>query len=450
MSSYAYTYDSNGNILTVNESVGEAQNSTTYTYDKLNRIASVAGTKGVDSYYEYDARGNRKANFEQVDFLSEEDAEFRYNEEDKLYYSEVGEDSTSILYSANGYRYLKQENTTYPDFYVYDSNGRLNAIARPVNLVAEDNSIVTVMYPIIQYIWGPDRVLAQIDVLADETYYYLYNGHGDVVQITDTSGNVVNQYDYDVWGNFLTKEETIENHFTYFGQTYDETTGLYYLRARYYDPTTGRFTQQDPAEDGYNWYIYGNQNPVMFVDSSGFRSKEVADKIIKDNATYIISAAEEFGVNPGILAATIYAEQRLNVDWKDDLIDPIAAEMADVSLGVSQIRISTAMLVENNDYIEETAYYEWHGNNLVNNKRQGIIYNLLENNENIRYAAAYLRYFQDRWKTVYPEIDGRTAILATLYNQGELKQPHPNPSSNPFGDFAKDNYYYVRELIGLE
>ena len=72
-----------------------------------------------------------------------------------------------------------------------------------------------------------------------------------------------------MWGNFLKKEETIDNPFTYFGQTYDEETGLYYLRARYYDPTTGRFTQQDPAEDGYNWYIYGNQNPVMFADYTG-------------------------------------------------------------------------------------------------------------------------------------------------------------------------------------
>ena len=272
LSSYAYTYDSNGNILTVNESVGEAQNSTTYTYDKLNRIASVAGTKGVDSYYEYDARGNRKANFEQVDFLSEEDAEFRYNEEDKLYYSEVGEESTTILYSANGYRYLKQENTKYPEFYVYDTNGRLQAIARPVTLSASDGSTRTVMYPIIQYIWGPDRVLAKIDKMTNKSYYYLYNGHGDVVQIVDTSGAIKNTYDYDVWGNFITKQETIDNHFTYFGQTYDETTGLYYLRARYYDPTTGRFTQQDPAEDGYNWYIYGNQNPVMFLDFDGLNA----------------------------------------------------------------------------------------------------------------------------------------------------------------------------------
>ncbi len=269
LSSYAYTYDSNGNILTTTETVGTTQHSTTYTYDKLNRITSVAGTKCADSYYEYDARGNRKANFEQIDFLSEDDAMFRYNEEDNLYYSEVGEESSIILYSANGYRYLKQENNEYPEFYVYDSNGRLNMIAEPTNLIGSDNSVITVMYPEIQYIWGPDRVLAKIDNTMNKSYYYLYNGHGDVVQIVDTSGTVKNTYDYDVWGNFLKKEETIENHFTYFGQTYDETTGLYYLRARYYDPTTGRFTQQDPAEDGYNWYVYCGNKPITYVDPLG-------------------------------------------------------------------------------------------------------------------------------------------------------------------------------------
>ena len=72
-----------------------------------------------------------------------------------------------------------------------------------------------------------------------------------------------------MWGNFLEKEETVHNPFTYFGQTYDETTGLYYLRARYYDTQTGRFTQQDTAEDGYNWYVYGNNNPVLYVDETG-------------------------------------------------------------------------------------------------------------------------------------------------------------------------------------
>jgi len=268
LSQYEYTYDSNGNILTTTEKVNGQENEVSYTYDKLNRISTVSGTKGADSYYEYDSRGNRKANFEEKDFLSEESSEFEYDEKNQLFYAETGNDETVFAYSIDGYRFLKQENNDYPDFYMYDQSGKLVGKAVPAGFIT-NGTAVTSMLPANQYIWGPDRVLAQIDLFTGNIYYYLYNGHGDVVQIVDTSGNIVNEYDYDVWGNFLKKEETIENPFTYFGQTYDETTGLYYLRARYYDPTTGRFTQQDPAEDGYNWYVYGNQNPVMYVDYSG-------------------------------------------------------------------------------------------------------------------------------------------------------------------------------------
>ena len=57
------------------------------------------------------------------------------------------------------------------------------------------------MFPITHYIWVPDRVLAKIDKTTNTSYYYLYNGHGDVVQIVDTSGTIINEYDYDVWGN---------------------------------------------------------------------------------------------------------------------------------------------------------------------------------------------------------------------------------------------------------
>ena len=297
LSSYVYTYDSNSNILTTTENVGTSQNSVTYTYDKLNRIASVAGTKGADSYYEYDARGNRKANFEQIDFLSEESAIFIYDAEDMLDRSQVGSDITYLEYSSNGYRYFKKENTSYPEYYVYDPEGRLQAVTAAATLSMADGSTINVMFPITHYIWGLDRVLAKIDKTTNTSYYYLYNGHGDVVQIVDTTGAIKNTYDYDVWGNFLKKEETIENHFTYFGQTYDETTGLYYLRARYYDPTTGRFTQQDSSQDGYNWYIYGNQNPNVYGDATG----EAAETII--DIAGAIWSLKDFITNPSWINA---------------------------------------------------------------------------------------------------------------------------------------------------
>ncbi len=81
-----------------------------------------------------------------------------------------------------------------------------------------------------------------------EEYYYLYNGHGDVVQMVDRNGNVVNNYTYDEWGNITASSETVSNSFKYAGEVYDSETGLYYLRARYYDPTVGRFFNEDTVE----------------------------------------------------------------------------------------------------------------------------------------------------------------------------------------------------------
>jgi hypothetical protein len=78
------------------------------------------------------------------------------------------------------------------------------------------------------------------------------------------------------------------------------------------------------------------------------------------------------------------------------------------------------------------------------------INNWKNNETNIEYAAAYMAWIQDIWREAYLEIDGRTAILATLYNnRGHEKTPHSNPVSNDFGNTAKENYYHVLKLLGL-
>jgi RHS repeat-associated protein len=174
-------------------------------------------------------------------------------------------------------------------FYVYDEQGRLSAEVKAVNLTS-GGQITACLYPVAAYIWGPDRALAKLDNVNGMRYYYVYNGHGDVIQVLDTAGNIVNSYEYDVWGNFTNKQETIHNPFTYFCQTYDESTGLYYLRARYYDPATGRFTQEDPIKDGYNWYVYGNSNPVMFIDPTGYYAD--GDENLPDIIQFIINGED--------------------------------------------------------------------------------------------------------------------------------------------------------------
>ena len=89
--------------------------------------------------------------------------------------------------------------------------------------------------------------------------YYLYNGHGDVVQLVTSSGTLGRSYDYDAFGNEVSPSATDTNPFRYAGQYFDSETGTYYLRARYYDPGIGRFTQQDKHWNVDN-IIYGDNS----------------------------------------------------------------------------------------------------------------------------------------------------------------------------------------------
>ena len=118
-------------------------------------------------------------------------------------------------------------------------------------------------------------------------YYYITNIQGDVIGITDSTGNPVVTYTYDAWGNPMgtTLGEGHPNAATlatlnplrYRGYVYDFETGLYYLQSRYYNPKTSRFVNADSLEllgangeiASYNLYAYCGNNPVSNVDSSG-------------------------------------------------------------------------------------------------------------------------------------------------------------------------------------
>lgn len=106
-------------------------------------------------------------------------------------------------------------------------------------------------------------------VQADGTrLQHVTDGHGDVTKLVNGSGTVVVDYTYDAFGNQTEETEDI-NPFRYAGEYWDEETGLIYLRARYYDAGIGSFTQEDPARDGENWYVYCGGNPILYVDPSG-------------------------------------------------------------------------------------------------------------------------------------------------------------------------------------
>jgi RHS repeat-associated protein len=114
-------------------------------------------------------------------------------------------------------------------------------------------------------------------------YYYVYNGHGDVVALTDASGTPVASYGYDAWGVVTVDTEHFasgwHNPYLYDGRDgarYDAETGLYWLSVRAYDPTLGRFLSHDPLGRAPLFfadqpYVYAGNNPLLNVDPTGQR-----------------------------------------------------------------------------------------------------------------------------------------------------------------------------------
>ena len=105
--------------------------------------------------------------------------------------------------------------------------------------------------------------------------YYTQNAHGDVVNLTDADGEVVKSYTYDAFGVEKNINDADTNAFRYCGEYYDSETGTIYLRARYYNPSTGRFISRDSyaGENGnplsLNLYTYCYNNPVIYADATG-------------------------------------------------------------------------------------------------------------------------------------------------------------------------------------
>ena len=118
-------------------------------------------------------------------------------------------------------------------------------------------------------------------VYNDVPYAYVKNLQGDVIAILDAAGNVVVSYAYDAWGAPIGKSGSMAETlgtvqpFRYRGYVFDEETGLYYLRSRYYNPRWGRFVNadvilfQEKTSGKHNLFTYCHNAPINYADPSG-------------------------------------------------------------------------------------------------------------------------------------------------------------------------------------
>ena len=298
MVKYVYTLGASGERIKVEE----LDSTVEYTYDELYRLTSETITEGkkVTTYtYAYDSVSNRTLKTVNGDetvytynslnqLISENDTTYEYDNAGNLV--RVIGSGKSALYEYNSENKLvkatvQQGNTVVVEEYTYDYEGNRTSKATTtsggnveyIQYLNDNSSLTNVIVEIgsenVYYTVGADLISQEVD---GEVYVYLYDGHGTVRALADEDGKVTDTYSYDAFGNLIDSTGDTENSYLYCGEQYDETTGLYYLRARYMDTSTGRFISMDTYQGttadpiSLHKYLYANSNPVMYTDPSGY------------------------------------------------------------------------------------------------------------------------------------------------------------------------------------
>jgi RHS repeat-associated protein len=137
-------------------------------------------------------------------------------------------------YTYNPMNHRVMQNNGVITRYLWDSQSMYG------DVVLEMDSVGT---PQVNYVLGATQLLAQ--VRGSDISYFLPDVQGSTRLLTDVAGNVTDTYSYDAFGDLSAQSGTTENSYLYTGQQFDEATGLYSLRARYYNPTVGRFISRD-------------------------------------------------------------------------------------------------------------------------------------------------------------------------------------------------------------
>jgi RHS repeat-associated protein len=221
-----------------------------------------------------DASGNTRTNTYQVT-VSGGTTTYAYDLNGNLKNKTSGGVTTNYDWDAEGRLLDVKQGTTTLASFVYDGSGRrFQKIAGGVthSYVYDGASINEERLSSGQtydYVQGPgiDHPVAMRDQ-ASVVSYYLADHLGSIVQTTNSAGTITVSRDYDPFGNPLAGAATAGYAFT--GREWDPETSLYYYRARYYDPSVGRFLSEDPLPDpGFSLYAYVHNNPVGSIDPSG-------------------------------------------------------------------------------------------------------------------------------------------------------------------------------------
>jgi len=249
-----YTYDPVGNRLSEASDLG----STTYAYDNADRLTTVTAPGPVVTTYTFDLNGNQTAAGATT---------FTYDLADRLKTATVVATTETYTYAGDGVRLSASTGAAASQTtkFLWDRNLGLPQVA-----IERNGSDALLRY----YRFGLD-LLRQ--TAGSTTYYYHHDGLGSVADVTSSAGASLTWSEYYPYG--LVRQAgsgtgAPTNPFTFTGEQLDTVTGLYHLRARDYDPGSGRFITMDPRAasitDPYvTAYAYVRDNPCGTVDPSG-------------------------------------------------------------------------------------------------------------------------------------------------------------------------------------
>lgn len=248
-----YAYDPVGNRLsqTVN---GVATN---YTYNNLDQLLTAGAAQ-----YQYDGRGNLAQITDGTNITH-----YAYDAADRLTGATLP-NSTSIAYTydADGRR-VKQAAGSQVTNYLWDETSPYG------DVVLETNGSGSTL---VSYVLGGTELLSQDR--GGTTSYYLHDGQGSVRDLTNAAGNITDTYAYTAFGELYSQTGSTINYYLYTGQQFDSLTGLYSLRARYYDPFIGRFLSKDKIDVSIHnpidlsRYTYTANNPITALDPTGLQA----------------------------------------------------------------------------------------------------------------------------------------------------------------------------------
>ncbi|MEX2142570.1 MAG: RHS repeat-associated core domain-containing protein [Pirellulales bacterium] len=290
-SRFDYTYSLLGQVT----SIATLEGVTTYGYDATAQLTSVTLPGGRTIQYRYDAEGNRTS-------VVDAAASTAYQTNDLNQYTAVGNET--LTYDADG-NLIAQSDGAGTTNYTYDDENRLLSVTRGAdtwvyeydvfgNRVAEVHNGLRTEYLVDPA--GLGDVVAEFDasgaVVARYTHglglvsrvdtagadaYYDFDHTGSTVGLTSDAGGYVNRYSYLPFGETTTVAAAVPNPFAYIGEYGVRTagSGLLHMRARDYDPVTGRFISDDPiglAGGDSNLRRYVGNDPVNRIDPSGLKS----------------------------------------------------------------------------------------------------------------------------------------------------------------------------------